>query len=127
MKGRVALWGAFLVAFLVIGWPYWRIPYAQLSLPGSVWGPGLVAVAVLAALPVVLAGTSAWASGLVVGASVPAAILARVAYDVAADPTSHNLWPIELVLAAGMGLLAGCVGALAGKALVFLLPGRDDD
>ena len=55
-----------------------------------------------------------WTTTLVVGASVPAAVMARVVHDTWSDPTSHNLWPFELILAAGPGLLVAAIGALAG-------------
>ena len=32
-----------------------------------------------------------------------------------ADPTAHNLWPLEIVIAALLGLAAALVGALAGS------------
>ena len=35
---------AFLIAFVGVGFRYWQIPYSQVSLPGSMYGPGLVAV-----------------------------------------------------------------------------------
>jgi hypothetical protein len=37
----------------------------------------------------------------------------RVVYDTASDPTSHNLWPFEIILAAGPGLAAAFIGAFA--------------
>src|SRR5690554_3183396 len=111
---RTALSLAFLGAFLAVGVPYWQMPYGEVTLPNAVWGPPLVLVCVLAVLSRWLSGTGLWATALVVGASVPAAVLARVVYDTAFDPTSHNLWPFELVLAAGPGLLAGILGALVG-------------
>ena len=48
----------------------------------------------------------------------PAAVFARVIYDVARDSTTHNLWPFEIVLALGPGLLAGLAGAIAGALMV---------
>ncbi len=117
-NGVVALAVGFAAGVLAIGPPYWRIPYAQLTLPDSIWGAGLVVVGVLALGVRVLGGVSSWRVGLVVGGSVPAAVLARVVVDVARDPTTHNLWPLELVLATGPGLLAGFAGALFGGLLV---------
>ena len=44
------------------------------------------------------------------------AVIGRIAVDVASDPTSHNLWPIEILIAGVVGLfwgfLAGGVGEL---------------
>ncbi|ENO74806.1 hypothetical protein ACFQ4M_13090 [Thauera mechernichensis] len=114
LSNRVVLALAFFGSFFVVGAFYWPIPYAQISLPNAVWGLPLVVVAALAALPRVLSSTRFWPSALIVGASVPAAVLARVIYDTSSNPSSHNLWPFEMILATGPGLLAGVSGALVG-------------
>lgn len=116
-SSSVALAFAFICAFLIVGLPYWQIPYAQVSLPNAVWGWPLVIVTALAALPRAVSGARFWSAALVVGASVPAAVLARVVYDTSSDPSSHNLWPFEIILAAGPGFLAGVIGALVGGLL----------
>jgi hypothetical protein len=109
---------AFLGTFFVIGLPYWSIPLDRLALPRDIWGHGLVAAAALAVGACVLGNSRAWAAGLAVGTAVPAAVFARVIYDVARDSTTHNLWPFEIVLALGPGLLAGLAGAIAGALMV---------
>lgn len=114
LSNRVVLALAFFGSFFVVGASYWPIPYAQISLPNAVWGLPLVVVAALAALPSVLSSARFWPSALIVGASVPAAVLARVIYDTSSNPSSHNLWPLEIILATGPGLLAGVAGALVG-------------
>lgn len=116
-KSQIILALAFFGAFLVVGVPYWQVPYAQLSLPNAVLGLPLIVVAGLAALPRIAAHTRFWPAMLIVGSSVPAAVMARVLYDTVSDPTSHNLWPLEIILAAGPGVLAALVGALAGGLL----------
>jgi hypothetical protein len=105
---------AFLASMLVVGLPYWRIPYAQVSLPDAVWGWPLLVSAGLAGALVFTAAAGFWRSVLWVAASVPAAVMARVLVEGVADPSSHSLWPFELILAAGPGLVAGLLGALAG-------------
>jgi hypothetical protein len=56
-----------------------------------------------------------WQGGWKLAAAVPAGIVGfvilRIAVGTAADPTSHNLWPFE-VLIAGLASLA-IIGALA--------------
>ena len=79
-KDRRALASAFTGGFFAIGISYWRIPYAELSLPNAIFGLGLFAVCVLAALSRVLSSARFWPTTLVVGASVPAAVIARVIY-----------------------------------------------
>lgn len=111
---KILLFSAFLCSFLIVGLPYWQIPYAQVSLPDAIWGLPLLIVSTIAAMLRFVPGIRWMSAALVVGASVPAAVLARIVYDVSSDPTSHNLWPFEVALSVGPGLLAGFVGALVG-------------
>jgi hypothetical protein len=111
------------VAFFATGIPYWQIPYAKVSLPDSLLGMGLLVVSVAAAL------TRAFVKGrllpviFVVGAAVPCAVFARVVFDGIRDPTSHNLWPFELVIAIVVGLIASSAGAFIGS-VPALMPRR---
>jgi hypothetical protein len=43
------------------------------------------------------------------------AVLVRVAVETMRDPTSHNLWPFEVVIAGGIGLVGGLVGVAAAR------------
>ena len=114
MKGSTILALSFAGSFFVIGLPYWQIPYSQVSLPNAVWGIGLLVVAAFAAVPRAISATRFLRTTLVVGASVPAAVFARVIVEAVADPTSHNLWPFEIILSAVPGLLASTAGAFVG-------------
>jgi hypothetical protein len=106
---------AFVVGFFAVGFPYWQTPYAKVSLPDTLYGAGLFAVGVLAAAARGFGKARLLAVILVVSASVPAAVLARVAVDTAKDPTSHNLWPFEFIIAAVVGVLCSSAGALVGS------------
>lgn len=116
-RARGVLVLAFVGSFLAVGIPYWGIPYSNLSLPSALPDAGLVVVALLAALARIVSASRFWRTSLVVGAAVPAAVLARVVGDGILDPTSHNLWPFEIALASGPGFLAAAVGALIGGVL----------
>ena len=116
-SARLALVIAFVVAFFAVGVPYWRIPYSRASLPSSLYGAGLVVVLVAAAGCRWIGRTGFWPTLLVVGGSVPCMILARVAYETNADPTTHNLWPFEVVIAAFVGCSVSFVGSLLGGML----------
>lgn len=105
---------AFAGTLLAVGIPYWALPPDRLALPRDVQGLGLLIGAMLAAGACLFGRAPAWAAGLAVAAAVPCAVMLRVIADVARDPTTHNLWPFELVLAAGPGLVAGLGGALVG-------------
>ncbi|HEY5972314.1 MAG TPA: hypothetical protein VIT22_10170 [Pseudoxanthomonas sp.] len=110
---------AFAIAFIGVGFRYWQLPYAQVSLPASLYGPGLVAVGVVALMVRAFGLTRFWKAWLLVAATVPSAVVARVVVDTTADPASHNLWPLEIAIAAGIGLACSLAGTLLGS--LFLL------
>jgi hypothetical protein len=106
---------AFTVSFFTVGVPYWQIAYSKLSLPDALYGAGLFVVGVLAAAARAFGKARLVAVIFVVGAAIPAAVLARVAVETASDPTSHNLWPLEMIIAAVVGMVSSSAGALIGS------------
>jgi hypothetical protein len=106
---------AVLASVAAVGVPYWRIPYANANLPDSLLTPALLVVAGSALL--LCAGRVAgfWRATCAVGASVAIAVVIRVLVGVAQDPTSHNLWPIEVVIALAVGFLCAAAGAIGGS------------
>jgi len=114
---------AFFAGFLAVGLPYWQIPYAKLSLPDTLIGFGLFVVIAAAALSRLKGKTSLFLTIVVVGMAVPSAVFARVIVEAIKDPTSHNLWPIEVGIALFVGLGASSVGVLLGS-LPLLFSGR---
>lgn len=109
------LTAAFVAGFLTVGYSYWQIPYAKISLPDTLYGPGLLGVGVLAFAARAIGKARILTVILVVDAAVPAAVLSRVAVDTANDSTSHNLWPLELIIAAAVGMAVSFAGALLGS------------
>jgi hypothetical protein len=106
-----------VLVFFAVGLPYWRIPYTQVALPSALYGVGLVALAVLSALLRGVFATAFVSTALIMGSTVPAAVLVRVVYETAIDPTSHNLWPLELIIAAIVGyVIAIASNAFGGSA-----------
>jgi hypothetical protein len=79
------------------------------------YGAGLLVIGILAFAACAFGKARLLTVILVVGAAVPAAILARVIVEAAADPTSHNLWPLELIIPAVAGIVCSSVGALLGS------------
>ncbi|MBP1771118.1 MAG: hypothetical protein H6P99_281 [Holophagaceae bacterium] len=108
-------------AFLAAGLPWWTAPYNRFSLSHP--------LAILGCLAFVL--IAAWAAGwtplglgrgtLAAGAAVPAAVMVRVLVDTMKDPTSHNLWPFEVVIAGMFGLGLAFAAALLGRLFRRLL------
>ena len=108
---------AFLVAFLAVGIPYWQLEYAHAQLPDALEKPQLLVVALAALVVRRLTALSFWNATSLAGATVLAVVMARVIFETTNDPTSHNLWPLEIVIAIGLGLIAAGVGALLGGLL----------
>ena len=127
MNFRAGVWlfAAFAISFFAVGLPYWQIPYAKVSLPSTLYGTGLIVVSVLAAAARAVGKARLLGVILAVGAAVPAPILARIAIDTAQDPTSHNLWPFELIIAATIGMLVSSAGALVGSVPAWLSRYKD--
>lgn len=62
-----------------------------------------------------------WRGGWRVAAAVPLAVVGfvvlRIVFDVMRDPTSHNLWPFEVLMAGAFGAVAAGVLALCRRVL----------
>lgn len=61
---------------------------------------------------------------LATGLGFVLAIMVRVALEVAADPTSHNLWPFEVVIAGFFGLISGVIGVAIARGAQRLTASR---
>lgn len=103
---------AFVSVFLAVGVPYWLVPYNK-TIPNAVIAIGVTAVVLVAAI-LAFRGFKLAKALVVPGLAVPAAAMARVIVEGVLDPTSHNLWPFEIVIAALLGLAAALPGALLG-------------
>jgi hypothetical protein len=112
-RTRVLYAALCAAALLCVGIPYWLVPYHDLNLPSSLPRVGLVVVAV-AALVIRAAGIGRLGPAVAgPAAMVVCAVVLRVVVEVGSDPTAHNLWPFELVIAAVVAVLwAGFGGAL---------------
>lgn len=103
---------AFVLPLVAVGVPYFARPYADLQLPSALlWWP--VVLVFFGALASRLAGAGFLASWLVPGATLPLVALGRIVRDTAADPTTHNLWPLEFLIADVLGFGAAFLGVVA--------------
>ena len=117
---------AFAIGFLAVGLPYWQIPYAKVSLPSTLYAPGLLIVGVGAAAARAFGKARFLMVFFIVSATVPLAVLTRVAVETNKDPTLHNLWPFEFIIATAIGALCSSTGALLGS-LPALFAKHEDD
>jgi hypothetical protein len=115
---------AFLLSFLAVGIPYWLIPYNQVDLPSALIKPGLLVVVFAALLLRSRKAATFWKAVTMLAASVPAAVFARVLWDGLFDPTSHNLWPLEVVIALLVGFACAFTGAIVGGLISMLVATR---
>lgn len=103
---RKALWlvGAFALCFFAGGWIWWRGTYEQFLHAGFHWEtfPLLAGTAVFLSW---IIGIRIIPSALVVGGTFSAIMIVRVVLDCIQDPTRHNLWPFEVVVAFVFGMI----------------------
>ncbi len=105
MKGLGFVWVmlAFAVVVLAAGIPYWRIPYDELNRGHFAVLPGALLLGFLTFILIVTKVAPAKSIALAMLACVPVIVCISIAKDTARDPTSHNLWPFELIIAAIAG------------------------
>jgi hypothetical protein len=106
-----AVWAGCI---LLTGIAYWSTPYNARELPFSFYVPGLLSVSLAALVFRAYRAASFWRIVLIFASTVPAVFFLRVVADTMKDPTTHNLWPFEIVVASGYGLAAAGAGALTG-------------
>lgn len=109
--------GAVILAgLLACGLPLWPIPYREVSMPsnpsGTVW---LLGAGVSGLLAGFLLRPGLRVPVLSVVAGFVLAVVGRVAVETSSDPTSHNLWPFEVVIAGGIGLAGALLGVGAAR------------
>jgi hypothetical protein len=128
-RGRQVLWlaGAFLLCFVAGGFVEWRGSYQEYLQAGfhlATIAPLFVGVAMALTW---LVGCAIVPSALAVGVAFPAIILVRVLLDGIRNPTAHNLWPVELVMAFVLGIIMALPAAATGGLLRRITHRRRND
>jgi hypothetical protein len=111
-----------LVSAIAVQLPYAARLDAGQALPDALYGFGLWVVAFAALFGRWRLGLGLLPATLAAGVGVPLAVLCKLVWDLAGDPSSHTLWPFELVIAVVVGAAAALPGALAGWGLSVLVP-----
>ncbi|MEO7986139.1 MAG: hypothetical protein ABI766_06365 [Gemmatimonadales bacterium] len=108
---QLRLLAAVVAGLLACGIPLWPIPYQQVNMPGN---PSASAWLILGGLAGLMAGYLTrerfWPPVLAVALGFVCAVYGRVEVETSRDPTLHNLWPFEVVIAGGIGLVAAVIG-----------------
>ncbi len=111
------LGAAIVVGILAGGIPYWPIPYNDINMTESSllvqWSLSVGAAALMISA---LSPLGPFKSAVITGIGLPLAVFVRVITDGFADPTSHNLWPLELVIACVVAILPALIGSYVGFA-----------
>jgi hypothetical protein len=121
MNERRWRWIAFLLTFVAVGVPYWVIPYHKINLPDALLTPGLSLAFLTTLVLRSYGGARFWTVTMTIAAAVPAVVFVRVIVDCAHDPTAHNLWPFEIIIALLIGFVCALAGALVGTVVRFAL------
>jgi hypothetical protein len=105
--------GAFAVCFFGAGAIWWRGTYQDYLYGAFRWEtvPLLAGVALMLSW---VSGVGVFASAIAVGSAFPAVVFARVVLDCMENPTSHNLWPFEVAMAFGVGMIMSFPSAAFG-------------
>lgn len=112
-------WIGFLIALVGVGFPYWQLPPELSGLPRALYGPGLVAVGVIAMLLRAFGTGRFLTLWLLIALAVPSAVLVRLALDAARGVAGPGLAVADVVVGFGLGLGASLTGMLVGS--LFLL------
>lgn len=110
----------FTSCVLLAGISYWVIPYRAANLPNSLYGPALAFIVLAAAITVALHMMKLGKTVALFSATLPAVVMLRIIIETASDPTSHNLWPFELIIAGALALACALPGALFGWVIAKL-------
>ncbi|HLU38269.1 MAG TPA: hypothetical protein VK081_02720 [Planctomycetota bacterium] len=111
-----------VLACVVLGVRYWSASYGDLHLPDDLLQPELGLVVVLAGWLRFAHPTRTTTTLALMALAPVGTVVVRIVIDLARDPTSHNLFPVELVIAAVVGLLAAGLGVGLGALARRLAP-----
>jgi hypothetical protein len=115
---------ASAISCLAIGLTYWSVPYRDAEVPGALIGPGLFLLIAASAALRFLEPRRWWITFFVLALAPITAVCVRIATDVTRDPTSHNLFPFELVIAAFFSAVTVGIGMGVGSLLRRVSPAR---
>lgn len=114
VSGSIWLLLAFAAVVLAAGIPYWRLPYDEINRGHFAILPGALLLGLLTLVLVLIEATPDKRIAVTMLFCVPMIDVVSIIKDTATDPTAHNLWPFELVIAAISGALIVVPAVLLG-------------
>lgn len=99
---------------LIVGAVICSLPYLLYS--AEFPPPAITAIALTLASAglAIVQPSDKWRSGIAVGAGILVPIATVIGIDLQRDPTSHNLWPFEVVFGLAIAMPGALLGALVG-------------
>jgi hypothetical protein len=116
IPGFIWLLLALAAVVLAAGIPYWRLSYDEINRGHFAILPGALLLGFLTLVLVAAEVARVKQIAVTMLFCVPAIDIVSIVKDTAADPTSHNLWPLEFAIAAISGALVVVPAVLAGLA-----------
>ena len=116
---RIWRWIGFLIAFVGVGFPYWQLPPELAGLPRALYGPGLVAVGVVAMLLRAFGTGRFLPLWLLIATAVPAAVLVRLGLNAFRGMEGPGMAVADVTVGLVLGLATAFIGMLVGS--LFLL------
>ena len=116
---RTWRWIGFLIAFVGVGFPYWQLPPELAGLPRALYGPGLVAVGVVAMLLRAFGTGRFLPLWLLIATAVPAAVLVRLGLNAFRGMEGPGMAVADVAVGLVLGLATAFIGMLVGS--LFLL------
>lgn len=113
---RDKLFWIVVCAEALVCFAIWRsLPHAKVHMSNLVgWGTAAFLSALVLAM---FSQTPKWVIAVATIVSPLAANIANIVYDLAKDPTSHNLFPFELFMTTVVAACGALVGAVIGTGL----------
>lgn len=113
---RDKLFWIVVCAEALVCFAIWRsLPHAKVHMSNLLgWGTAAFLSALVLAM---FSETPKWVIAVATIAAPLAANIANIAYDLAKDPTSHNLFPFELFMTTVVAACGALVGAVIGTGL----------
>lgn len=78
------------------------------------WRVTAIALALASCGLAIVRPTQRWLSAAGVGAGILVPVIATIVLDIRRDPTSHNLFPLEIIIGLAFGMPPALLGALCG-------------